>query len=341
MPRNPRFDEPGCFHHLMNRGIARRTVFETRSDVRYFLSLLARTCRQGRIEVHAYSIMATHFHLLVRSLDGELSETMRWVLNQYVRHFNRRRRRDGPLMRGRFKSIPVWSWLYQLTLIRYIDQNAVDAGLVARPTDFPYGSARLLRNSSRRPLWLSRELVDELLQQRSVGSASRSAAYDSLFAPRLSQPQQAWIERRLNGKARGFDDVDDLLGGSDNIIAWARRKAQLADGTRPGIAVVDPESAFRATEAASEIIASLIARPRSGRKHVALELMRVAVLRDAAGESFVSIARRLGMSPSTPNKQYRLHGESMDDPEYARAYAAVMSSALRTLHGSLVPPRSG
>ena len=341
MPRNPRLDEPGCFHHVMNRGIARRTVFETRSDVRYLLSLLARACRQGRIEVHAYSIMATHFHLLVRSLDGQLSETMRWVLNQYVRYFNRRRRRDGPLMRGRFKSIPVWSWLYRLTLIRYIDQNAVDAGLVARPADFPYGSARFLRSSSRKPRWLSRELVDELLEQRAAGSPSRSSAYDRLFAPRLSQRQQAWIERRLNGMARGFDDLDDLLGTSDNILAWARRKAQLADGTKPGVAVVDPESAVRATEAASETLGSLIARPHSGRKHVAMDLMRVAVLRDAAGESFVSIARRLGMSPSTPRRQYRLHGESMDDPEYARAYAGVMSSALRTLHGELALPRSG
>ncbi len=55
MPRKPRFDEPGCFHHVMNRGMARRTVFETRANVRYFLSLLARACRRRRIEVHAYS----------------------------------------------------------------------------------------------------------------------------------------------------------------------------------------------------------------------------------------------------------------------------------------------
>ena len=47
MPRNPRFDEPGCLHHVVNRGIARRTVFETRADERYFLS---RARRQGRIE---------------------------------------------------------------------------------------------------------------------------------------------------------------------------------------------------------------------------------------------------------------------------------------------------
>ena len=51
MPRRPRYDAPGRLHHVMNRGIARRTVFETRADIRYFLALLAREVRAGRLEV--------------------------------------------------------------------------------------------------------------------------------------------------------------------------------------------------------------------------------------------------------------------------------------------------
>ncbi|MCC7139029.1 MAG: transposase, partial [Planctomycetes bacterium] len=79
----------------MNRGIARRAVFETRADVRAFLCLLAVAVRRRKIEVIAFCFMTTHFHLVLRSLDGHLSETLRWVLNVYVRWFNRRRRRDG------------------------------------------------------------------------------------------------------------------------------------------------------------------------------------------------------------------------------------------------------
>ena len=79
MPHNPRYDAPGCLHHVRNRGIARRTVFETPADARHFLSLLTRARRKGWIEITAYSIMATHFHLLVRSVDGQLSASVRWV----------------------------------------------------------------------------------------------------------------------------------------------------------------------------------------------------------------------------------------------------------------------
>ncbi|MCP5021931.1 MAG: transposase [bacterium] len=60
----------------MNRGTARRTVFEDGTCARYFLACLARVVRHGGLEVHSYALMATHFHLLVRCPNGCLSEAM-------------------------------------------------------------------------------------------------------------------------------------------------------------------------------------------------------------------------------------------------------------------------
>src|SRR5438552_17254877 len=108
-----RHDAPGSLHHIFNRGIARRTVFETRRDARYFLSLLAREVRRGAIRVHAYALMTTHFHLLLESVRGEISESIRRVCVEYVRWFNRLRRRDGALFRGRFGSRRVASERYR------------------------------------------------------------------------------------------------------------------------------------------------------------------------------------------------------------------------------------
>ena len=78
----------------MNRGVARRTMFEVEPDFRYFTSLLARAARRGEIEVHAFCLMATHYHLMVRSPVGRLSESLRRIQNQYSRWFNRIRRRS-------------------------------------------------------------------------------------------------------------------------------------------------------------------------------------------------------------------------------------------------------
>jgi REP element-mobilizing transposase RayT len=68
MARNLRYDIPGSWHHVMNRGIARRAVFESRADFRMFMSCMARAVRRGDIEIHAFCLMNTHFHMLVRSL---------------------------------------------------------------------------------------------------------------------------------------------------------------------------------------------------------------------------------------------------------------------------------
>jgi len=146
MGRTPRHDGPGEWHHVMNRGIARRTVFENRRDVRFFLSRLARAVRAGWIEVHAYCVMTTQFQLLVHSKDPRLSRTMQRVLNDDVRWFNRGRKRDGPLFRGRFRSQPVDSLEYRRRLVRYIDDNPVLARLVPVPSLFP-----LLANVSETP----------------------------------------------------------------------------------------------------------------------------------------------------------------------------------------------
>lgn len=104
MARRPRRDQPESWHHVVHRALAKRPYFETRSDKRYFLAQIAHEVRAGRLELHAFSLMTTHFHLLVRSPVGESSNSMRRIQNAYSRYFNRRRKRDDPLIRARYFS---------------------------------------------------------------------------------------------------------------------------------------------------------------------------------------------------------------------------------------------
>ena len=85
MPRIARADRPGFWHHVTNRAIARRTLFERREDFRVFIAALACAVRRGEIEVHAFCLMGTHYHLLVRSLLGELGSAMRRIQLVYSR----------------------------------------------------------------------------------------------------------------------------------------------------------------------------------------------------------------------------------------------------------------
>jgi REP element-mobilizing transposase RayT len=160
-------------------------MFETGQDLRYFASLLAQEVRRGLIEIDAQVGLSTHFHMLVESRLGRLWEAMRNILNAYVRWFNRGRKRDGPLMRGRFESRPVDSIAYRMQLVRYIDFNPVEARLVEEPWQYPYGSARF-HISERGPRWLRREWIDDVLRTSPQRNEDRTKAYCAIFGKPLT-----------------------------------------------------------------------------------------------------------------------------------------------------------
>lgn len=320
----------------MNRAIARRTAFESRRDIRVLLALVAGAVRRRQIEVHAFSILATHFHLLVRSLDGRLSDTMRRVENSYVRWFNRTRRRDGPLFRGRFRSFPVESARYACVLFRYIDQNAVEARLEQDPLRYPFGSAGSQSGSSRRRPWVCRSLVDRFIGSPSASGTDRTEAYRRVFPLRLTPALRRFVERRIAGVARGPDPLDDLVGASSaSVRQWMERKARLADGTLPGIPLATPEAVTAVVEAHRRRSpdARISVGPRSERS--LWDVVRIVLLRDVAGESLSMIGRRFGASATDVWRRYTEHqGAIGRDLEYAEVLTGLARQVIERDHAT-------
>ena len=104
MPRKPREDWPGAWQHVMNRGRNRDIIFRDDEDADVFLYLIGEMCSIYEVEVHAYSLMPNHYHLLVRSVHGNLSDAMQYLGATYTQKYNARHGGEGGLFRGRFKS---------------------------------------------------------------------------------------------------------------------------------------------------------------------------------------------------------------------------------------------
>ena len=130
MPRQPRLDAPGALHHVMGRGIERTHVFHNDGDRTDFVNRLGALCRDGNVVVYAWALMPTHFHLLLRTGERPLSQSMKKLLTGYVVNFNRRHKRYGHLFQNRYKSIICEEDPYLLELTRYIHLNPVRAGRV-------------------------------------------------------------------------------------------------------------------------------------------------------------------------------------------------------------------
>ncbi len=331
MARRPRADSPGSWHHVINRAIAKRPYFEARADKRYFLARLASEVRKGRLEVHAFCLMTTHFHLLVRSPTGELSEAMRLAQCAYSRYFNRRRRRDGPLIRARFFSKRVDTESYRRAVVRYIDSNAVRAGLVENAVDHEFGSARSYLLGPR-PRWLASDWVESRALELSGSAEFTASSYLTAFGPHHGEDLESLcklVELRMKSTCE-FDPLEDLVGATPRQIRqWMIRKARLADGMEIGLPVSGPPAVHRALERYMDVHGEWFVDSDS-RTWRGSHLARPGLLRDLCCLPLAQIARICGLSVWTATTRIKLHHVSIadNDGEYAATVFGIAREAL-------------
>jgi REP element-mobilizing transposase RayT len=333
MGRHSRFDAPGAWHHVMNRGIAKRTMFENELDIRTFLSRLALAVRAGKLEVHAYCVLTTHFHLMLRSPEMQLSGALQILQNSYSRWFNRSRKRDGPLYRGRFRSKRVDSEEYRFHLVRYIDENPVLAGLSETPSAYPHASAHFYAQA-RGPIWLERSWVESAVMRRTRRAAYDPAEYAATFGAPLTEGLRRLVERRIELQSAGKDPLDDLLGAAPlEVLEWMRRKAQLADGTEVGLPVCDSADVV-------EVVAEARARTGGwllegqGRRSDGWNVVEVALLRDLCGSTLAEAGELTGTTINGAHKRYARHQQALAaDAVYGRRIGELTARAMERCHG--------
>jgi putative transposase len=141
MPRTARASVGGICYHAINRGNGRTRVFHDETDYRSFVELLAPATDRVPMRIVGGCLMPNHFHwVLWPREDGDLSTFMQWLLTSHVRRHHRRHGTDGHVWQGRFKAFPIQSDGHLLTVLRYVERNALRAGLVARAEEWPWSS---------------------------------------------------------------------------------------------------------------------------------------------------------------------------------------------------------
>jgi putative transposase len=130
MPRLARLDAPGVVHHIIIRGIERRSIFRDDKDRDNLLDRLSDLLPATSTACYAWAFLPNHAHFLFRTGTTSISHLMLRLLTGYVVSFNKRYRRHGPLFQNRFKSIICQEDRYLLELVRYIHLNPLRAGIV-------------------------------------------------------------------------------------------------------------------------------------------------------------------------------------------------------------------
>jgi putative transposase len=85
--------------------------------------------------------MPNHFHLFLRVNESEAFEKgFKNFLISYSKAVNKMYGRVGSLFQGRYKASEITNHSYYTTIIAYIHQNPVVAGLVKNMMDYKYSS---------------------------------------------------------------------------------------------------------------------------------------------------------------------------------------------------------
>ena len=178
-------------YHVMMRGINRQNIFEDDEDYIRFVELLYQmVCPvddngnplPSRCTFYAYCLMTNHVHLLIREASESLSAVIKRIGVSYAQYYNKKYIHFGHLFQDRFKSEPVNDNGYFFTLLRYIHQNPLAAGLTNDVSSYRWSSWKEYESSgngiqsvcstkavlSRMPLDELRELVFDLLPKTTM-----------------------------------------------------------------------------------------------------------------------------------------------------------------------------
>jgi len=139
----PRIEIPGHAYHVNTKAVAGCKVFSSEEDCQAFLRLLRREVARSEWKCLAYSLMGTHYHLLIQLEKCTLSSGLQHLNSAYARLFNTTRGRRGALWQRRFHDVLIESDSHLLEVTRYIAMNAYRVG-GPRPEDHiwcSYGAA--------------------------------------------------------------------------------------------------------------------------------------------------------------------------------------------------------
>ena len=155
MARLARVVIPHLYHHVTQRGNARRDVFYTPADRQVYLGLLKQYSDLYSMRIHGYCLMTNHIHLVaVPEQPNSLSKTLREVHGRYAAYRNAMDRSSGHLWQNRYYSC-AFETIRLAGVLRYVELNPLRAGLVRSASDYAWSSA-VLHLGGTDPL----ELVD-------------------------------------------------------------------------------------------------------------------------------------------------------------------------------------
>jgi REP element-mobilizing transposase RayT len=260
----------------MNRGARLQDIFYNDDSCAVFLELVGEAVERYEIRVHGYALMPNHFHLMVESVRGNLSDAMKLISSRYSQEINRRSRWDGSLFRGRFKNKIVYEDAHWLYLLAYLHLNPVRARFAATPSQYQWTSHDRYAGDTPMPEWLTTEEMASRLE--GVGG------------------YQKYLQAVMNGRRPVPDEFESVVygtrGSQEHFIVKQEKAA----------AGISPEEALSQVSKLTGKSKRDILKCQRGRAGNAERVVALWWLIHGAGLSNVEASQILGITPAAVSK---------------------------------------
>lgn len=238
MPRTARSLVAGGHYHVINRGNNRAPVFLEPCDYDAFVRLMMHSRARARVAVLAFCIMPNHFHAVVSQQDRrDISRWMHWLLTTHSHRHHLKYGSSGRVWQGRFKAFLIERDHHLLTVMRYVERNALRAGLVERAEDWVWGSLACRQGSDATGLlapapmplpadWIARvnapQTAEELHALRSCVNRQRPFGNDGSTQAGIDRPESVGSVRRRGRPPRSPPTVSTTPSHSRSGVPPAK-----------------------------------------------------------------------------------------------------------------------
>jgi REP element-mobilizing transposase RayT len=200
MARPLRIQYPGAVYHVTSRGNERKAIFKSRRDRERFIEYLQSATERYGAAIYCYCLMDNHYHLLMETPEGNLSQIMQHINGSYTTYFNVKRKRAGHLFQGRYNAILVEADSYALELSRYIHLNPVRAGTATHPEEHSWSSYVHYIDGRNQPNWLQ---TSPILDYLGPNKADTQRRYQEFVQDKLGDSYPSPLKMATGGAILG------------------------------------------------------------------------------------------------------------------------------------------
>jgi putative transposase len=265
MARPLRIEYDGAVYHITSRGNEKKPIFRNEEDRENFLKTLNDVNNRYNWLCHAYCLMNNHYHLIIETLDGNLSQGMRQLNGVYTQNFNKRHHRIGHIFQGRYKAILIQKESHLLEVCRYVVLNPVRAKAVKKPEEWKWSSYRATAKLEKPSACLT---TDWVLEQFGSKKGLARKKYRAFVEAGMGR-ESIWSRLRgqiLLGDEHFTDKFMSYLRGYEDIQEIPKSQRYV---NRPSLEMLFQERRIKSKQMRNKKILEAIERYGYSQKEVA------------------------------------------------------------------------